>query len=402
MSCERLFRPDLWGKPVAVLSSNDGCIVARSNELKAMGVPMGLPLFQAKQLVDMSKVTLFSSNFTLYRDISSRVMQILAAEVGECEVYSVDEAFFRLPEDVTENELKELRARIMQRVGIPVSIGAASTKTLAKAASELEKKGCGYFFLTANRWAEISKNYHCGEVWNLGRATTKKLKKNGVEMAADFMALDQAYVQAEFGVGGRRVQDELKGLVVHELHANNRDLQQSIMHTRSFAKTTTKQSEVESALTYHVTQAAEKLRSKKLLASKLYVLAQASRHSDFNLRQSGVQLELAKPTNNTQELIRETLRSFAGFYDPQVPYKKVGVTLTGLVPKTVAQLNLFAETVSENTGAVDKVVDTLNQRFGHGTIKSAAILDNKPKTNAELCSCDYTTSWKDIPRVQAK
>lgn len=402
VSCERLFRPDLWHKPVAVLSSNDGCIVARSNEVKAMGIPMGMPLFQAKQLVDLSQVTLFSSNFTLYRDISSRVMRILEDEVGECEVYSVDEAFFRLPKNTTEGQLRDLRQRIVQKVGIPVSIGLAETKTLAKVASEVEKKGCGYCLLSADKWQVLADHYPCAEVWNLGRATTKKLKNEGVETAAQFMSLDQAYVQSQFGVAGRRVQDELKGVVIHNLHSSIHEVQQSIMHTRSFAKTTSKQHEVESALIYHVTQAAAKLREKKLLATKLYVLARPSRHSDFILRQSGKEVVLPLATNSDQLLIKETLLAFREFYDSQIPYKKAGVTLSGLVPENHEQLGLFTDEKEKESRVVDQVVDALNSKFGLGTLRSAAVLSDGPKTGARMRSNEYTTRWGDIPRVAAK
>ncbi len=411
VSCERLFRPDLVGKPVAVLSSNDGVIVARSNELKAMGVPMGMPLFQAKQLVDMSTVTLFSSNFTLYRDISSRLMQILASEVGECEVYSVDEAFFQVGQNVDVDDLIKLRQRIIQQIGIPVSVGVAKTKTLAKVGSELAKKNerykaGGVCLLTDDEWCERSTEYSCVDVWNLGRASVKKLNDMGVATADDFMRLDRAVVQDKFGIGGRRVQEELSGQVVHKFKQNSRDLQKSIMSTRSFAKATTSRSEVESALSYHLTEVANKLRSKGLLCSRLHVIARAGRHSDFALRTGSIEIPLDIPTNETVILLKQVLAGFEKIFDSEVPYKKAGVIAVGLSPVSMQQLDLFQaskEADSQVSDTVlDDVVDSLNRRFGRGALRSAITLSSGPKTSAKLRSSEYTTKWKDIPSVQAK
>ncbi len=405
VSCERLFRPDLWGKPVAVLSSNDGVIVARSNEVKAMGVPMGMPLFQAKKLVDMTGVTLFSSNFTLYRDISSRVMEVLAEEVGQCEIYSIDEAFFKISEDITETELTALRNRIISRVGIPVSIGVAKTKTLAKVGSEQGKKdGTGICLLTDEKWNELAISYPAGEVWNLGRSMAAKLREQNVTTADDFRQLDTSYVQKVFGVGGRRVQDELNGIIVHKVGENSRSVRQSIMSTRSFAGVVQKRSELDSALSYHVTEVARKLREKKLLTSRIYVLARAGRHSDFAHRQSTVDVVLDEPTNDTTKLIKFALQALDKLYDPSVPYKKVGVTMASLMPESYRQTSLFDtdEQADKDLGALDRVRDQLNARFGAGALRQGVILKSGANTSAKLRSPQYTTRWGDIPRVVAK
>lgn len=402
VSCERLFRPDLEGKPVAVMSGKDGIIVARSNELKAMGVPMGIPLFQAKKLVDMSGVTLFTSNFALYRDISSRVMKTLTDEVGECEVYSVDEAFFQVSTDITETEIHDLRTRIIKKVGIPVSVGVASTKTLAKVGSEVGKKGEGICLLTAEKWQELAKTYPCSEVWNLGHATTSKLRESGVTMSVDFMNLDKAFIKSLFGVGGLRVQDEINGISVHKLGSNSRDMQQSIMSTRSFEKASYNRVEVEGALSGHVTQVAEKMRQKKLLATKVYVLARAGRHSDFAHRNGAIDVVLDEPTNDTQKLIKATIKAFSKIYDQEIPYKKIGVTMSGLIPQAYRQANLFEVSKEEDVSGVDKVRDLINKKFGSGSIQSAIVLDTRAKKIANLQSAQYTTRWEDIPSVQAK
>ncbi len=403
VSCERLFRPDLVGKPVAVLSSNDGCIVARSQEVKDMGIPMGLPLFQVKQLVDVSQITFFSSNFALYRDISSRVMQTLAEEVGPCEVYSIDEAFFNVRENVTEEELMAIRGRLMQKTGIPVSIGIAPTKTIAKAASKLAKKQGGVKRLKLEDWQTEAASYPLGDVWNLGRATLRSLGTFGVTSVTAFIAADPLWVDSQFGVMGRRLQDELRGMQIYNVSQNSDTLRQSLASTRSFAKATNEQGALESAVAYHLTHVAEKLRQQKLVASWLIIELRASRHGDFAYRKGSVVVELSVPTNTTTELLKEAIAGMAKLYEHGVPYKKAGVVAGGLMPESFVQPNLF-ETVTTPSASrtVDTVTDLLNQRFGPGTVRPGNILDSRPKTSAALRSPHYTTSWNDIPTIAAK
>lgn len=403
VSCERLFRPDLWERPVAVLSSNDGCIVARSNEVKAMGIPMGIPLFKARQLADLSDVTLFSSNFTLYRDISNRVMAALLAEVGEGEIYSVDEAFFAIPAGVSETAIYELRQKIMQQVGIPISIGVGKTKTLAKVASELEKRGSGVCWLTESKWQTAATTYPCGEVWNLGRATAHKLQQVGVRTTTEFMALDRSYVQKHFGIQGRRIQDELLGTVVHALGSHTHDVRKSLTSSRSFRESCSVLSELESALSYHVAQVAHKLRQQRLQAGTLHVSLRPSRHSDWVLRSISGEVRLPEPSDNTSVLTKAALSVLRAHFDPQVPYKKAGVTLGQIVPSDWCQGQLFAAaSTAPSSSVLDTVTDYINGRFGKDTLRLGTILSNGPKTSHRLSSPHYTTSWGDIPRVVAK
>ncbi len=403
VSCERLFRPDLVGKPVAVLSSNDGCIVARSQEVKDMGLPMGLPLFQAKQLVDMRGVTLFSSNFPLYRDISSRVMRALAAEVGPCEAYSIDESFFELSTKTSAEELQKIRDNIMRVTGIPVSIGLAPTKTIAKAASKLAKKSGGSRTLSVEAWQQEAETYPVADVWNLGRATAKALTEFGITSVAAFMAQDPAWVDRQFGIMGRRLQDELRGISVYAVSSNSHVLRQSLASTRSFAKATNDQAALESAVAYHLTHVAEKLRAQKLVATWLSVELRAGRHSDFAYRKGSVLVELTNPSNTTTELLRHAVAGMEALYERGVPYKKAGVVAGGLLPESFVQPSLFREVAAARPErGVDAVTDLLNKRFGPGTIRPGNILDSRPKTSAALRSPSYTTVWKDIPTIHAK
>ena len=402
VSCERLFRPDLVGKPVAVLSSNDGCIVARSQEVKAMGVPMGIPLFQAKQLVDMSAVTLFSSNFTLYRDISRRVMHVLSEEVGEAEVYSVDEAFFTLPDNTTGADLATLRQRVMVKTGIPVSIGLAATKTRAKIASELAKQGEGVTRLDADTWPAVAEAYQCGEVWNIGRSTATKLREAGVKTCAELLARERAWLGQQFGIAGCRLYDELSGIAVHPVTYNTDRIRQSVTSTRSFATVTTDYDELASAVSYHVVEVAKKLRQQKLYPSRLHVVARASRHSDFRYQKGSVEVALPTPTNETQSLLQHALQGLVELYAVGVPYKKAGIVASGLMPDTVCQGDLFTSPVEASSSPLDTVTDTLNQRFGAGTIRPAIVRGSGPRTSALLRSQHYTTAWSDIPSVQTQ
>ncbi len=405
VSCERLFRPDLRKVPVAVLSSHDGCVVARSEEVKRMDIPIGLPLFQVKQLVDTSAITFFSSNFSLYRDISSRVMATLMVEVGAAEVYSIDEAFFTVSETTTKEALVALRARIVQQTGIPVSIGVAPTKTLAKLASKIGKCTDGVAILKMEEWNnKMSINTRLGDVWNLGGATEKILRAHGIETPKAFMEAPQQWVSQQLGLSGRRVQDELCGVSIHSVSPNSATLRQSIASTRSFVTTKGNQSALEAAVTYHVTHVAEKLRTQKLFAQTMIVELRAGRYSDFAHKTGVRTISLPEPTNNTATLLKQALNAMRFMYDKTIPYKKAGVVVSGLLPETVVQRSLFGETgeVCTESAALDQVVDTLNKRFGPQTVRHGTLLDMRPKTNANACSPHYTTVWKDIPMVAAK
>ena len=402
VSCERLFRPDLVKKPVAVLSSNDGCIVARSQEVKDMGIPMGLPLFQAKQLCDTSSITFFSSNFTLYRDISARVMRTLATEVGVCDVYSIDEAFFALSDDIGDTDIQHIRDRVIQNVGIPVSIGVADTKTLAKQASRFAKKGDGVRVLRAEDWEKESKEVSCSSIWGLGRATVTKLATQNIHTADDFMQLPRSFVRKNLGVAGERVFDELHGVVVHSLGDHSDDVQQSITSTRSFAKTTNTLSELESAVTYHTMQCAKKLREKELLCTRVYLEMHASRHSDFGARKGGVEIHLDGATDVTQELLSAILPNVRALFESEVPYKKAGIVLSGLVPTSYRTHSLFESGNTREKNILDQVSDTLQDMFGWDALHLASVLPSRDKSSSLLRSKAYTTNWGDIPSVQTK
>ncbi len=402
VSCERLFRPDLAFKPVVVLSSNDGCIVARSQEVKAMGVPMGIPLFQARQLVDMTAVTLFSSNFPLYRDMSARVMRVLQHAIDTCEIYSIDESFFTLPASITESEVAEIRATVMRQTGIPVSIGVGATKTLAKVGSKLAKKSGGVRIVSAAVWQTEAATYPLEDIWNLGRATARRLRTYHVATPAAFMALSRSWVQEQFGVLGCRLYDELHGVSVYEVGVNTHEVAQSIASTRSFARASSERSALESAVGYHLTHVAEKLRQRSLVPSWLTIELRPSRHGDFAYKKGSVTVPLLEPTTSTTLLLKSALAGFATLYEPGVPYKKAGVTAGGLIPESYVQPLLFHTSGTPVADSqLDSVADAINLRFGAGTVRPALVLDTPLKSSAALRSPSYTTLWKDIPSLKA-
>lgn len=361
---------------------------------------MGLPLFQAKQLLDLSQVTLFSSNFTLYRDISARVMHVLRQEVGEVDMYSVDEAFFQI-DDTTVDKLTALRDRIVKRTGIPVSIGVAKTKTLAKEASEIGKKGDGVCLLTDSEWCQRAPNTPCADIWGLGRATVKKLHELGVRNAAEFMALEKRFVKARFGIGGERIYDELHGVVIYGFDEDSEETRKSVTSSRSFAENTHSLTELQSAIAYHVAYAAKKVRERDLAAAVMYIEARASRHGDFAYRKGTTEIVLDVPTNNTTQLTKLAVNAVRQVYDPQVPYKKAGVILSSLTPDKFVSKTLFETQQVKRDEVLSELLDSVQNRFGFEALHSGAILPSRDRSSVKMRSKAYTTAWGDIPTVRA-
>lgn len=401
VSCERLFRPDIWRRPVAVLSSNDGCIVARSQEVKDLGIPMGVPYFQVKDICNKEKIVLFSSNFTLYRDISSRVMSTLRAQVGDCEVYSIDEAFFAVPDSTTEEDLASLRATIIEKTGIPVSIGVAATKTIAKLASKQAKKGSGVSILTGEDWKLLAASIPCSEVWGIGRQLSVRLREHGIDTVGDYQALSRPQVRKLFGVVGERMQSELTEVSVYQVGDGEHEPQQSVTSSRSFAKSVSKLSHLESVVSYHVAHVARKLREEGLLASRMSVYIRPSRHGDFAGTRGHKEIDFSYPSSSTRVLTRAALTAVREVYDSAVPYKKAGVVMGGLVPERYVPTPLFDSEVAGDERALDTLLDNVNARYGNETIHLASEGVGGSLASAKLRSPAYTTRWSDIPTVSA-
>lgn len=404
VSCERLFRPDLMGKPVAVLSSNDGCIIARSQEVKDLGIGMGIPYFEIKELCKKEKITLFSTNLTLYRDISVRVMSALKEEFDSCEIYSVDEAFFDVPEGLDTEYFVEVRDRIIQKTGIPVSIGIAETKTLAKVANGIAKKGTGVYILRKEARENVVKNISCGSIWGIGRQTSAFLSQSGVQTVGELLIQDKAYIRQSLGVVGERLCLELSGVPMYALGESSEDEQGSYTSTRSFAESTSDKLVLMSALGHHIAHVAEKLRKDECVAATLTIVARASRFGTFSHREGSMSVILTMPTNDTFVLTREVSKLLDRLFDPEIPYKKAGVVVGGIQPIAMKTSSLFeSQDEEKKTSKINDITDVLNHKFGSGTIRQAVTLGGeKWRERKSLKSPEYTTQWSEIASIKAK
>jgi DNA polymerase V len=405
VSCERLFRPDLKGKPVVVLSSNDGCVIARSQEIKDKGIPMGVPYFQIKDIIKDMRATTFSTHFALYRDISRRVFEAMREELDKVEQYSVDEAFFTI-ESASEAELEERLHRIKDRVerlvGIPVSLGVAKSKTLAKYANSVAKKTTGTFVLSKREWGSRVTAVKLADIWGVGFRLADTYRKKGIVTVADFLFLERRQIQDLFGVVGVRLWQELQGMpsvtVVRQAQA-----QKSILNSRSFKGTTSDKSVLEDAVAYHVREAAEDLRAMHQKTSCIQVHLGTSRHGDYVLQGGTLAAVLPHPTNDTFVLLRAASGLIEQLFKPEVPYKKAGVLLTNFSPERVNQLELFVDTQEEKTKDLMPVIDAINHDMGkHSVLLGSHLQTKKWQSSQESRSPAYTTSWKDIAVVKAQ
>lgn len=401
VSCERIFRPDLWGKPVVVLSSNDGAVVARSEEVKKFGVPMGVPYFKVRDIFEKNKVAVFSSNFDLYRDISDRVMNTLKAEVEDMEQYSVDEAFFMMEVKSTATAKKEM-ARLCdllyKNIGVPVSFGLAPTKTIAKYANGLEKRGSGVSLLTKADWKKLIPDVSLSELWGVGAAMSKRFRENDLITVADLLKADPARVLKLFGIYGMRLRAELSGVSSKDLGGVD-ELPKTIMSTRSFSKTTEELSVLEEALAYHVSRAAEDLRSKEAIAGRIVVMILTSRHDDWFLKGGGRESLLSEPTSDTTVLLREAKRLAKEIYETGVSYKKAGIVLGNIQPKGFSQAKLFGE--MPDNDELMRAIDKLNKKLGIDSVTIGRAKYKEGWSNRhDHRSSRYTTSWNELQTIK--
>lgn len=402
VSCERLFRPDLIGKPVVVLSSNDGCVVARSQEIKDMGITMGVPYFRIKDMLEKSEATTFSSHFALYRDISKRVFAVMREELEVVEQYSIDEAFFTVEGDF-DAIAKRVKLAVETRVGIPVSVGIAPTKTLAKLASKKAKQQGGIFVLTDEAWEDLKQTTKLADIWGVGGALELKYKQYNLQTAADFISTDSGRIRDLFGSYGATVQQELQGISVLKM-GRKLEPKQSLVSSRSFQKNSDNFEVLADAVAYHVRHAVADLRAMAMKTGVIRVFIQPSRHGDFVLRGGSRELVLDKPSNDTFTLLKIANELLQAIYEPGVPYKKAGVSMAEFTPETIKQETLFAAAeASDDKSVLMKTIDGLNTKVGKEVVVMGSRLrsnDWQAKLNKK--SPAYTTRWSDIPKVSAK
>lgn len=413
-SCERVFNPALQGKPIVVLSNNDGCIISRSEEAKALGIPMGAPLHEQQEVIRKHDVQVFSSNYTLYGDMSARVMSILREEVTTIEVYSIDEAFLKLTGNFDEEMARALRAKILQWTGIPVCIGIGLTKLLAKIANRHAKKNktlTGGVFDLASYWDPegILADTPTDGLWGVGKNLAQRLKGMDITTALGFQQADPAAIRTSMGVVGERMLRELNGISCLELEEVPPD-RKGVMASRSFGSPVETLEELEEALANHVARASEKIRRYGLLATRLEVFIKTNRFRKDDPQYSrGIAITLDRPTNGTGELMATARELLHRIYRPGYRYKKTGVQLVHLVDEDAYQPGLF-DAPKANRIDLDKIIDEINRRLGdpknpvitrasQGTQRSGSG-GKGGQMKAERHSPHYTTDWNQLPEAK--
>lgn len=407
-SCERVFNPKLRSKPVVVLSNNDGCIVARSNEAKALGIGMGVPEFQVRPFLRAHDVQVLSSNYALYGDMSQRVMETLERFCPDLELYSIDEAFLSLS-GFTSRNLTEygqtIRATVKRWTGIPVSVGIAETKALAKIANRVAKRTPdtdGVFDLLAcpDRDALLNR-IPVQDVWGIGPNHARFLQQHGITTALQLRHTNDQFIRKHMGVVGLRLVMELRGvscLALDQCPAPK----QGITCSRAFGKSVTTLTEMEEAVSSYTARAAEKLRAEKLAVTSMTVFLKTNEFKDTPQYSNALTLTLPVATDTTPELIRAALQGIRRIYREGYLYKKAGVMFTGLVPASQVQTDLFDSRDRVRSKRLMAALDAVNDRFGSGTLHYASSGFAKAwKTQFHRRSPAYTTDWKELPVVTA-
>lgn len=408
VSCERIFNWQLLGRPVVVLSNNDGCVVARSNEVKALGVKMGAPWHQLKDLAREHAIVALSSNYTLYGDMSRRVMTILADLAPRQEVYSIDESFLDctgLPGLFEHGQL--IRRRILKWTGLPVCVGFAPTKTLAKLANHCAKKtlagGDGVCDLTALSAAELQallQRIEVGEVWGVGPRISVKLQAMGIWSVWDLRQADTATIRDRFGVVLGRTVRELRGESCLPLEALTPPKQQ-IMCSRSFGQEITSIEELRQSVLTYVARAAEKLRRQQSLTSAVLVFARTNPFKDVPQLSRQIVVPLPYPTDDTILLSRAARAGIERIFEPGYRYKKSGTMLMELQPKLQRQVTLFEDPAAiARRDRLNQAMDRINSRYGRRTVSlMGAGIEKSWSMKAGNRTPAYTTDWHNLPTV---
>ena len=409
-SCERVFRPDLQGKPVIVLSNNDGCAIARSNEAKALGIKMGAPLFKIRDIVEKHNVAVFSGNMALYGDMSQRVRWVLEEYAPSVEVYSIDECFLDL-RGISNIDFdayaKEISAQCWKQTSIPVSVGIAPTKTLAKIASKLCKQypklrgGC--YMHRSQDIEKVLRKFPIEDVWGIGRRSTPKLKDRGVHTAYDFTQLPEYIVHSMLGITGVRIWNELRGIPCIEFE-DGFEAKQSICVSRSFSSEIYDVAELQEQIANFASSMGEKLRKQRSVAAEMVVFAYTNRFKE-NMPQtySNGLVSFITPTSDQRKIVADAVRITQRIFKNGYGYKKAGVIATKIIPAGEVMHSLFEDTAAtEREHKITSALDSINSTFGKGTIKLAVQGSGKIKTASDNQSPHYTTKWSDIPKVSVK
>ncbi|WP_052184279.1 Y-family DNA polymerase [Psychroserpens sp. Hel_I_66] len=408
-SCEQVFRPDLKNKPVVVLSNNDGCIIAANKEAKALThIPMFHPAFMIKKILDDNNVVCFSSNYTLYSDLSRRVMDTLKEFSPIVEEYSIDESFIDLSHyknDELEDISKKIKNTIYKNTGIPVGVGVAQTKSLSKIANKFAKKipenNNIYVVNSESKRQHLLQNCKIKDIWGIGKKHTIRIEKTGKTNALEFANMPVEWVRKEMTVIGERLWRELNNVQCLTLNTEL-TAKKGIGTAKSFGYKLTDYTLIEEACSYYVAEVADLLRQQKSAASQIEIFLQTNYHSNTDKQyHNKIILTLSKPTNSTIALTQKALVGLKAIFKEGYRYKKVGVNLLGLVPETEIQMSLF-DTCSKIEGKdITNVIDSLNSKFGKNKVKLATV-GNREKEWAlikEHRSPRYTTQWDELLEI---
>jgi DNA polymerase V len=413
VSCERVFQPKLENVPVVVLSNNDGCAVARSAEVKALGVKMGAPWFKMKELARAHGILALSSNYTLYGDMSNRATAVLRGFSPDIEVYSVDESFLRV-ETVAQlyggatSMGQQIRHRVKQWTGLPVCVGVGPTKTLAKIANHLAKKNpvfngvCDLHAMTRPERLQWMSQLEVGEVWGVGRRIAKRLNAMGIASVLDLRNAPIKEIRVHFGVVMERTCNELRGISCLDLE-DVAPPKQQIISSRSFGLPVETRDELREAVASYVARAAEKLRSQGSVAAAVHVYIQTNRFKESDLQYSaGLLVPLPDPTDDTRMLTRAATLGLGVIFKAGYKYKKAGIMLTLISDKAKRQETLFDDPLlREKSAKLMAAMDAINAEFGRDTVRTGASgIEKRWAMRSENRSPGFTTRWDELPVVR--
>ncbi|MBO9660559.1 MAG: Y-family DNA polymerase [Chitinophagaceae bacterium] len=408
-ACERMFNPSLNGRPIVVLSNNDGCAIARSEEAKALGVQMGTPIGKLKQLIKDKSLAVYSSNYTLYGSMSQRVMTLLRGFAANVEVYSIDEAFLECTGMSTEklnSWARKIRETILSHTGLPVSVGIAPTKALAKMANHFAKKHNRQVGVwVVNDRAATDKLLHdtaIDDIWGIGWQYQKLLKGKGVNTAAEFVQLPDAWIRNNMTVMSLRLAFELRGVNAFKWEETP-DSRKNICTSRAFQERLTSLKQLEAPVASHAATCSRKLRAEKSCAKNLHVFIHTNPFNSKDAQHSAsITIPLATPTSSSQELVKYAIMGLRRIYQPGYNYHKCGVIVMDLVPEQTIQLSLFDERDRPKEARLMKALDKTNTRFGKDVVRYAAHgYDTAWHLRARRLSSRYTTRLEEIMIVKS-
>lgn len=410
VSCQRVFEPKLEGKPMVVLSNNDGCAVARSNEVKALGIAMAKPWHQMRELAQQHGIIAYSSNYALYADMSNRVMSILRRFSPDQEIYSIDECFLGLDGILRDHtELgREIRQTVLQWVGLPVCVGIAPTKTLAKFCNHLAKKRqqfagvCEWAKLDQETQQRVMQEVTIDEVWGVGRRLSAKLNAEGIFTVVDLMRADLEAIRSRYSIVLQRTIMELHGKPCIDLEDHAPDKQQ-ILCSRSFGQAIYSEHELSEAVSTYVSSAAEKLRRQQSVANSIAVFIRTSPFRKKDPQYSKfIVVPLSQPSDDTLQLTKAALWVLKRIYQPGYAYAKAGVMMLDLQANTGVQGHLFLQTADPAKRAkLNDTMDKINRQWGRGTVRLASTgTSQKWGMRQNSMSNHWTTRWDEIPSVR--